>query len=138
MPFVDSARVTVFHMLGELLAYTTHSETPAAYGEIGIVAVLDPETSPGVLWALAALSCRTRDHAEQHAQWITSQAARARVTGAGRLADLRDEKAKFQAYKEHRFAALYCNHETLRTGTLRVIGLDLAPLQARAEADRRY
>ncbi|BAU84118.1 hypothetical protein SLA_3204 [Streptomyces laurentii] len=138
MHVVDSARVTVFHMFGELLAYTTHSDTPARYGEIGIVAVLDPQISPGVLWALAVQNCRPRDHTEQHAQWITSQALRARVTGAGRLAELRDEKVEFQTYKEHRFAALYGNHETLRTGTLYVIGLDLTPFRARAEAERRY
>ncbi|MDI5982893.1 hypothetical protein, partial [Amycolatopsis magusensis] len=95
MHVVDSARVTVFHMFGELLAYTTHSDTPARYGEIGIVAVLDPQISPGVLWALAVQNCRPRDHTEQHAQWITSQALRARVTGAGRLAELRDEKVEF-------------------------------------------
>ncbi|MFE7410523.1 hypothetical protein [Streptomyces laurentii] len=138
MPVVDRARVTVFHLFGELLAYTTRSEVPAAYGEIGIVATLDPGVSPGVVWALAAQNCRPRDHTEHHAQWITSQAARARVTGSGRLADLRDAKGEFEKRKEHRFAALFFNHELLHTGTLRVIGLDLAPLQARAEAERRY
>ncbi|MEU8539665.1 hypothetical protein AB0C52_06615 [Streptomyces sp. NPDC048717] len=138
MPVVDSERVTVFHLFGELLAYTTRSEVPAAYGEIGIVAVLDPEASPGLPWLLAARFCRERDQTEQYAQWITSQAARARVSGGGRLVELQAAKWEFEKHKEHRFTALYFNHEILRTGTMRVVGLDLVPLKTQARTRRRY
>ncbi|MFC8505647.1 hypothetical protein ACFU3J_01295 [Streptomyces sp. NPDC057411] len=138
MPVVDSDRVTVFHMFGELFAYTTRSEGDIPYGEIGIVAVLNPGTSPGALWTLATQFCRERDQAEQHAQWITSQASRARVAGTGRLANILGAKREFETYREHRFAALYFNHELLRTGAMRIIGLDLAPLAETAAAERRY
>ncbi|GGT31185.1 hypothetical protein [Streptomyces purpureus] len=138
MPVVDSDRVTVFHMFGELFAYSTRSEGDIACGEVGIVGVLDHDSSPGILWTLATQYCRERDQAEQHAQWITSQASRARVSGGGRLADLRDARWEFQKHKEHRFGALYFNHELLRTGHMRVVGLDLALLKAQAEAGRRY
>ncbi|MFD7325003.1 hypothetical protein ACFV9D_28595 [Streptomyces sp. NPDC059875] len=138
MPLVDSDRVTVFHMFGEILAYTTRSEGDIPYGEVGIVAVLGPDTSPAILWSLAVQHCRERDQADQHARWIVSQASRARVSGGGRLAELRTAKWEFQRHKEHRFGALYFNHEVLRTGQMRVVGLDLAPLKEAATAARRY
>ncbi|MET9673510.1 hypothetical protein ABZY68_10520 [Streptomyces sp. NPDC006482] len=136
MTATNSERVTVFHMFGEVFAYTTQSEGTLTYGEVGIVGVLDRNTSPRLLWHLAEAHCRERDQADHHARWIASQASRARVTGSGRLADLRQSVWKFNPDKEHRFDGLNFNHEILRTGHLELTGLDLAPLKESARAQR--
>lgn len=131
-----SDRVTVFHMFGEVFAYTTQSENPLTIGEVGIIGVLDPSTSPRLLWHLAEAHCRERDQTGDHARWIVNQATRARVIGSGRLDDLRKAEWKFSPDQRYHFGRLYSNHETLRTGRLEVAGLDLAPFKECARAQR--
>ncbi|MFE5710496.1 hypothetical protein ACFQ7J_06675 [Streptomyces sp. NPDC056501] len=134
----SSDRVTVFHMFGEVFAYTTRSESPLMIGEVGIIGVLDPNTSPRLLWHLAEAYCRERDQTGDHARWLVNQATRARVVGSGRLGDLRKSEWKFSADKRYHFGRLYSNHMILRTGLLEVVGLDLAPFKERARAERIY
>jgi hypothetical protein len=111
-----SSRVTVFPLEDLTVAYTTQSCDERGLGDIGLVAVVDGDSSGDELWLLARdLGGRSTD--EEQARWILTQASRARMVKSGDL-----PHAAWTARVRRRFelCALFANHEVLMTGRIRL------------------
>ncbi|WP_217238739.1 hypothetical protein [Streptomyces sp. AC555_RSS877] len=115
-----TSRVTVFPLEGLRVAYTTQSSDERGLGDIGLVTVVDAGGDGEELWRLA---CDLGGHQQRHAQaqWILTQASRARTVNA--YTDLLG--ASWTAYICRRFVldSLFANHDVLMTGRMVLPGL---------------
>ncbi|NUK07552.1 hypothetical protein HRW18_05890 [Streptomyces lunaelactis] len=95
------SRLTVFHLEGLTVAYTTQSSDSRGLGDIAIVTVVAPDSSTGDhLWRLAASMFTNPPPGQTQARWILTQCTRARAVKAPTYRDLPD------AYWPHAGVAL--------------------------------
>ncbi|NUK51291.1 hypothetical protein HRW14_13620 [Streptomyces lunaelactis] len=115
------SRLTVFHLEGLTVAYTTQSSDSRGLGDIAVVTVVAPDSSTGDhLWRLAASMFTNPPPGQTQARWILTQCTRARAVKAPAYRDLPDAKWAADLTRELHLDALFANHTILRTGRLTI------------------
>ena len=113
------SRLTVFPLHGLMVAYTTQSSDRRGLGDVGIVAVLEPESAPGEhLWRMAASMYTNPPTAQTQARWILTQCTRARMCRAASHRDLPETKWTAELDRTFHLDNLFANHDILRMGRI--------------------